>query len=690
MALIEQPSPVPAVIPVVKIKSTGEVSNEVAFQIVQKDVRAAEDFVTTKQWTMRWKEIDYLYQSPRSYSLWEGSQTSEANVQSFLVARHTQSIVPSVMNTIFFQDPFFFLRTTPSSTQEICRQKTVIYSSFFREIEFEKTCWDGWFYTVLFGTGIFKWAECYETKTTVRYRRKAKPSTVRGKFASIKLETKDSKQFDAIETTTEHWKPEFFHIPNDEVLVDPSLEVNDIRKAKFVGHIKFMTGYDLIEMCEEHRGETGWTVPSETEIRSWFETPAEPAQGLSAPESNIVQSQELVHAQARNLPVGGDPLMQVLKVIEHWTKKRKTVVVNGKLVVCNQKNPYGKIPFYSSHWWKIPKSFWSMGIGMLTGQNQLVDKGSRNAALNMLSMLVNPPMLRKATLNQPGQNIRLRRGGMLTVEDDVEKAFKILEMPKIPSELWTVLGNNEAAAEDDSGADLRNVQGSTRGPGGTSQGRTATGASFLASANANRIQGPVSIFVQNVLLPWFYDMDGLINEAMSEDQMKECLGEELGKAYADAFDAEPYLNGKTKFEVLATQHLAAKRSMSQILPMLSATLENQQLLANLHQAGKTVDVIELVSMFCELSEFTNRYSLIRDLNQKELEFMSQQAQQAGQAAAGKSIAIDNNKARNTSDINYEQNDSKAVEIALRHSLEKAIEPMLQNGEPGGQYAAGQG
>jgi hypothetical protein len=607
-----------------------------------------------------------------------------------LVARHVQSLVPSVMNTIFFQDPFFFLRTTPGSTQEIARQKTVIFSSLFREMEFEKTCWDGWMYTILFGTAVYKWSECNKTKTTVRYRRKAKPSVVSGKYASVKLETQDSRTFEAIETTKEWWQPEFFHIPNEEVLVDPSLEVADIRKAKFVAHIQYQTGYDLIEMCEEHRGEEGWTVPSEAEIRSWFDTPKEPVQAPSAPESHMTQSQVLIHAQARQLPVGGDPLMQPLKVIEHWTRKRKTVIVQGKKVLCNQKNPYGKIPFFSSHWWKIPSSFWSMGVGQLAGQEQRVDMGARNAALNMLSMLVNPPILRKATLNQPGQNIRLRRGGIISVEDDVEKAFKVLELPRVPPELWTMLGNNESTAEDNTGADLRNVQGSTRGPGGTSQGRTATGASFLASANANRIQGPVSIFVQNVLLPFIYEMDELINEAMDEEQMKDILGEELGESYAQSFDAEPYLNGRTKFEVLATQHLAAKKAMAQMMPLLSSIFENQQLLANMHQAGKTVDVIELVSMFLEVSEFTNRYTLVRDLNQKELAFMTQQAQMAGQQAAGKQMAIDNNKARNQSDINYEQNDAKAVDIALRHTLEKAIEPEMQTGEAGGQFAATEG
>ena len=177
---------------------------------------------------------------------------------------------------------------------------------------------------------------------------------------------------------------------------------------------------------------------------------------------------------------------------------------------------------------------------------------------------------------------------------------------------------------------------------------------------------------------------------MPEDQFKDILGEELGTEYAAGFDQEKYLNGRTKFEILATQHLAAKRAMAQVMPLLSSIFENQALLANLHQVGKTIDVGELCAMFMETSEFTNRYDLVREMNEKEKEFMVQQAQLAGGMGAQKQMAIDNNKSRNQSDINYEQNDAKAVQIALRHTLEKAIEPEMQGGEAGGGYMATQG
>jgi hypothetical protein len=55
-------------------------------------------------------------------------------------------------------------------------------------------------------------------------------------------------------------------------------------------------------------------------------------------------------------------------------------------------------------------------------------------------------------------------------------------------------------------------------------------------------------------------------------------------------------------------------------------------------------------------------------------------------AQGK-IAVDNNAAKNQSDINAEKNDARSTDIVLRHALESAEEPMVIQGQAGGPYQA---
>jgi hypothetical protein len=688
MAFLEnetQNSPLP--IKVKDVKSDGSCSNDVALQIVLADMRADEAYIAAKLWALRWREIDALYQSPRPISLWEGSNTQEANVQSFLVAKHTNSIVPAVMSGIFFQEPFFLLKSTPGLKQEIIRQKTTLFSALFREMEFEEQCWDSWFYTVLFGTSILKWGTKVYQKEHPAYKRRAPKRIIHGQYVDVTVDTPESREIDVEDRIEDYWCPYIEHIPNEEVLVDSTLTKPDIRKAKHVSHIRYMTGYQLIEMAAEHKGEKGWFIPTEATIRSWFETPKEAPAAPDSPLANMSASPILSHAQPEEVASHADPLEQVLKVVEHTTKKRITLIVQDKFVIRNGKNPWGRINYLSSHWWRIPRSFWSLGIGHLAGQEQRVDQGTRNAALNILSMAVNPMMLRTAGDQQPGQNIRLRRGGILTVQgDDVRKGFGLLEMPKIPSELWPVLQNANQSAEEATGADSRLSQGNT-GTAGTSMGRTAGGAMQLASAQANRLQGPVTRFVKTVMEPWIYTVDELVNEEMPEKQLVEILGEEAGPEFAKAFDLEQYLNGRTKFEVLAAQHLAAKKGMAQILPLMSQIFENQQLLKQLNDTGWTIDAVELVSMFFEISEWSNRKDLIRRMTPDEIQHQQMMQQQGPMAQVQGKIAVDKNKAAMKSDLNSEQNNARATEIVLRRSLESAMSPEVLTGEAGGQFGA---
>lgn len=691
MALIKRPNLPPKVEPSA-VSATGSASDMDALAIVKKDVDAAQAYMAEKSWVLRWREIDSLYQSPRPISMWEGTTTPESNVTSFIVAKHTNSLVPAVMNGIFFQEPFFKLRPTPSMMEETIRQKETIFSEQFREMEFEQACEDGWFYTVLFGTGIYKRAECIKKETRKTYRKRGKSATVPGAFSHVRLKTEDSKQIDVHEEDEENWNFEFYHIRNECVLVDPTLSVSDIRKAKFVVHVEDMTGYELIELAKEHEDdakEEGWQMPSEATIRSWFETPAEPVEAPGQPEAQMAKSSVVTHAEDRFKEVSGDPLMKPMKVWEHWTKDQVRLVINDKYVARNAANKYGKIPFYSSHWWRIPNSFWSLGVGHVTGQEQRVDQGARNAMLNILSMSVNPMILRTEGDNQPGQNIRLRRGGIITVHgDDVRKGFGLLEMPQVPPALWQALANTQSNAEGNSGADQTLMQGNTSGPR-SSILRTAGGAAEAAGASANRIQGPVTRFVNNVLLPVIYDLDESINEEMSEDQMERILGDELGKEYMKNFDVEKYLNGRSKFEVLATQHLAAKRGMAQMLPVISQIFEGQ-LLQQLHQIGWTIDPLELVMMYMEVSEFTNRYNLVRRLTPQEKQQMMQMQQAGAMAKTQGQMAIDNNNAKNQDALQAGKNDAQAEQIVLRKAMEHAMLPEVLGGGAGGDYASEEG
>src|SRR4051794_38706191 len=85
-------------------------TDEGALKLVVQDASRAEMWLGEKQWALGWREADVLYQSPRTTTAWENGGATRANVQRFTVAKHLNTIVPSMMSGIFYDSPPFVIR----------------------------------------------------------------------------------------------------------------------------------------------------------------------------------------------------------------------------------------------------------------------------------------------------------------------------------------------------------------------------------------------------------------------------------------------------------------------------------------------------------------------------------------------------------------------------------------------------
>lgn len=661
MALI--PDKIPnSPIDIRNIPAAWDFSDEDMGKLIKKDEASANSYLGEKMWPLRWREIDILYQSPRPLTVWEGTTVAEANVTSFTIAKHVNSIVPQIMSGLTYDKPPFVLRPRPSTDQNVVRAKTAVFTCHLDEMNFEEQIEDGWFYTALFGTAIYKWGYLNETRTECRYVRKESPLKVNDQS----IPTEESDELVAQELEKKISRPHLEHVPLDQVLVDPSLEFPDIRRAKWVAHVMYLTLTDFQRL----RDQPGWNIPDDATLKSWWAPPKEQPRLPGTQEVSTAGQGIVAHAMPRYQAATEDPYAQPLKVVERWDCEKVGALVQDKEIIRNERNPFGKICFYSSHWWRIPKSFYSLGIGHLVGQDQRVQQGLRNAALNLLGLAVQPNYLRSRGANVPTQQIRQRRGGIIDVDGPVAEAFKILEIPKVPPEVWTALQNSEMESESASGADQRLVQGNTGGAG-TSMGRTAGGAATLAAASANKLQGPVTRFVAQVFEPWIYQMDELDKERIYIPYIRQILGDEYGTEFE--VDFEQYFNAKMEYEVLAGARLAAKRGMAQSLPLISQIFENPQILQQLQARGWTVDVKELLDMFMEISEWRNTRTLIRKLSDEEKQYQKQQAQEAQQSKIAPQLQRDNNQAQNKSQLSIQTADQKAefkvMEIGLEHAIQ---------------------
>jgi hypothetical protein len=502
------------------------------------------------------------------------------------------------------------------------------------------------------GTGIWKWGVRYEEIITKK--RKATTDNISAGPTGQETSVTIPKDAPPDITVDRKWRPRPFFESREisKVLVDPHCAVGDIRRADFVVDVRYMDFYALqtlikgiAELPDDHPDKKGWVLPSESELKQWFMPPTDagtPAQLVSDQAAYI--RGVVHHAEEINVNVSPDLLRKKLEVLEYWDKRRKIVVIDRKKKLYSGDNHFGKIPFLSANWWNRPRAFYGMGLGLIVGQNQRVDQGAVNSLLKILSFAVNPIYLRKKDSNTPTQMIRTGLGKILTVDTEVDKSYKLLETPKVPPDVWSALAESEKATESSSGADAQLVQGSSAGPR-SSMGRTAGGAAQLGQASATRLDGPLDNFIEQVFKPFLYILDELVFTYFSDAEIFTILGEELGKDFE--VDMQSFHDARIEYEVLAGSSLAAKRTMSQSMTLITQIFENPTIQQNLAEINEEyVDFKEILKMWMEASEWKNFNDIVKPLTPKmkaALQAKSQAAQQQSKLASQQTISAQNFK-----------------------------------------------
>ncbi len=612
-------------------------TDNASVNLVVGAAEAAERFVTNKQWNLIWRDSDLLYQSPRPMSVYENTYVLEPNVQRFTVAKVVNAIVPQLYKGLFYADPPILMRPRPGTSQDMVRAKTAMFSYLLDQCKFKtETKW-GMEQMTCFGTGIWKWGIDYQEVTTTKRTATSATIDIGGQTGPTSDNlTVPLSTLPKIEKVTRTVPRPFFESrPLNSVLVDPKCDVGDIRQADYVIDLRYVDFYALerirvaIEaLPDKHPDKEGWELPKTTEeLKAWWMQPyGNDLPSIPSIDSATYMQGAVHHSEQQNVKVTPDLLMKKLELLEYWDKGRKIVVIDRKHLIFSGKNRFGCIPFLSCNWWNRPKAFYGMGLGLIVGQNQRVDQGTINAVLKMLSFGVNPVYLRQRDSNNPTQMIRTGLGKIITVDNPVSEAYKLLDQPKVPAEVWSALSESEKATESTSGADQTLVQGSTTGPR-TSMGRTAGGASILAGASATRLDGPLDNFIEQVFKPFLYILDDLVLNYIPDAEIMAILGEELGKDYS--VDLQDLHDARMEYEVLAGASLSAKRTMAQSMTLITQILDNpkiQDFLADIN--GQYIDWSEIVKMWLEASEWKNTSSIIKPMTDE----MKQKREQQSQAA----------------------------------------------------------
>jgi hypothetical protein len=654
-------------------------NDEAAVKLVLDDTAKANAYIDVQQWATGWTMADLLYQSPASQSAFDGGSAGQACVPKYMVSNHMASIVPKVMGGLFYEDPPFLLRPRPKVGNDIIKAKTAIFSAQLSAMDFEEEVERTLDQAALLGTGIMKYGYTEYTKKIKKYTRKgSKLKVPQPDGTTQEFDTPESDDFEIEFYDKKISHPWLKYCDIRTVLVNPGCRVGDIRKAGWVVFRDYATFADLDHL----RGVEGYEIPEESVLAHIF------ANGIQSSGDNMTMTLPegmlgyLQHALPRSYKTSADPTKAPMEVLERWDDDRVIVVLafNGhNILIRNEENPYGKIPFYSFNWRNIPDNFYGQGLGLLIGSEQVVEQGVTNLALDLLAYGLQPTAVRKKGFNPLTQDVRWRQGGIIDVEEDVDKAFKFLTMPPVPGEAWQFIQAAQSAGAATSGANEQVVQGAGAAGVKTTGMRSGTGAAAVVQANASRLDGPTGRFVRQIFTPWLFQMDDLNNDLLPTSVIKDTLDEELGQGYM--VDHVQFREARIEYEVLAGAKLGAKKEMAQALPIVIQLLNNPTFVANANDAGYQFDAPAIFKAFVDAAGWKFTQAFLRRMTEEEKQKHQANSPAALQQSQQKAAAMmGQQKFQQDKQLEDQRQLGKAGNEGFRAAIEHATDPAMQGEE----------
>lgn len=631
-----------------------------ALNLVIQDTQRAEKFVNARLWMSEWRVAKSLYEAPVRQTYWRDTLVPRASNAYPLIAQHVRAILDQAMPAIFPDATPFAAQPKEGTPRQVARGWESILSHQLRQANVKAQMRLVVKDAEIFGTGIGKFGwESFERQRTM-YRRAAMPTKIPSPVPDGQptyLHTKESDKLEEFDITEQVSQPFFKRVEINHVLISPGLREPDIRMADYVVYRDYLTIRDLNRL----RDFEGYDIPSESELKALAAPPAEQAPSSAMENEGTAYPTQGHRPLPRYLDESEDPLEHKLEVLEHWTNDRVVVVLQRKVVIRNEGNPLGVIPFVSCYWDDLPGTFYAFGIPRRVGGIQTHIQGLRNSRLDDIHMnLQNMWMVLKGT-NIAAQPIKAYPGAVFKV--DGMESLKPIEKQPVLAEAYQEEQVLVADAEKTTGANELLVQGAMPGGVRSTGMRSSAGAQSVAGASSSRVQSFVDVICDQCLLPVLYSFLKMDRMWLDPAIMRKLVGKSLWTAMEQQHDGDLLLdmcnNEDLELTLLAGSNIAARQRMAQALP-----LEMQMYMAPAAQAGLAaaqlkVNWVELSRRMEESTGWKSQDDIIVP--------MSPQDQQRAAASNPKLIDAQSTRARLEQ---MHQNKTAQADQANQHKLEQ--------------------
>ena len=607
--------------------------DEIVKSLVNKDLNRGEYYLLAKGMTVEWDADDrlYLFRVPQGF--WEGSSVPRASLGVPLIYEHIESLMPQIMSALFADDPCFDIIARPRTPQEAARANKEIIGYELDQMGFREQTRLCIKEALVYGTGFMKlgW-KTYNKRIRVKGRKGNAKVEMVNNLPTKRFAKGDQKFVDKWKTITVS-EPTCERVHVRYIVPDPKLRCPDVRKSDFLIHKEYM---GVEELEQTFRKVPGNKLPDTETLKSYFNPPKE------APERSLLEGRSTTSvmntgissldlnmefkAMPRYQESTSDPNKQQLEVVEYWTKDKHYVLLNRKLVIINESNTFGEIPFRSICFTDVLDSLYGIGISRLLKGEQRLQQGVINGRLDDLSLRLSGNFIRKRGANTPAQQLRLRPGGIIDTDD--EDGIKMIEYPPAITDAFTEVEASDSRAQRRTGANEMITQGGQQGP--SSITRTATGMNALSAGVGARIGYLIDFISDLLFVPTLEFLQESNSKWLDDETLDRILTDELKEAYnGDPLDI---LNCKIKFKMLASAKAKTRQATAQVMTPFLQMVQIPAVIEDMQLQKKKVDWTEVVQSMLDAAEIAGDQRWIQPLTKEEEAAIKQKQEFAQQMA----------------------------------------------------------
>jgi len=630
-------------------------TDDYARRIVRSDFAYAEAYRTNAH-DWRYRNASELYLAWSGQRYWDGTRVPRSSIGIYVVFEQVEAMLPKIVAALCDPDSQNFYAMRSDQKDHALAWRRLVQDQLdevnYRE-QVRRICKS----SLVYGNGVGEVGMEDYYQENVEFSRSHRvtklgiiPHPVLGNVP-FPLDMEES--FSRSVTRSKKSRPYLRYTSLIDFYVDPNCESTCLQDAQHVEKRVYKTVGELQAL----RGNKNFSIPDDQTLMEYSKAKTTANQDVTKLSAELFRFNMWNPSQ----DYSSDPSQKRIEVIEYTTKERKVWLLNRDHVAYNQKNKYGEINYFSTHYADVLDRWHALAISDVAEGEQRLQQAIINARQDELALSIHRPMVKRRGVTIPPYQLKVRPGVVIETEAP-EGDIKQLEVQNITQQAFVEVQASAQRVQAMTGiTDLAAIGAPSAG--GNSASRTATGVNTQVGATNDRVGYYIENAENNLMEP-------ILNAIIKYDKKFLDMNSAVAWLKADPdfnhLDPVEVMNCDVKAECRASVRMKARMGFLQIFPQLSQTYLNPELLSLMaQQRKKTLNIDEWTDMAMDAIQYAPRNPLWIDMSDEQKQAMSQPPPEAKakMAMQQQQLAADKNKHDN-------QNITKLLTVVLKELLQK--------------------